>query len=434
LSGAVEDGMELQLVGVPGVVGRDAGLAHAAERWRSLAFFGACLFVMVLYASPTHWWDFFEKFRLAVVSMILCSGAVVMRRLSSGERIRIGGPATAPLFLYALLIPLSLVWTINAVATNAAIAEIAKMLVVFIAIQNSVDEPRRMRTFFIVASLASLAPAVGGVRVWIDAENLVEGYRTHWYGVFADPNRLAMGLVVLLPMTLAATALAKRFWLKGLLAFTASAQVAAIVLTHSRSGAVAAALATALYLFRGNMRNVAHGAGIAVVLAAGLTIFAPRSFWERSSTITSFEGDASVAGRERAWQLLMAIFDERPLGGVGAGGFIHAWDTYAPLSAGGRHLVAHNIFMEILGELGVFGLLFFFGFAVVLLLRLFVAGRDLDRGLEARVIFASLAGYLVCLLVNGYSLSFWLYMLFGLAAASLRMHSTRARMHAEELT
>jgi O-antigen ligase len=425
--------MELQLVGVPGVVGRDAGLAHAADRWRSLAFFGACLFVGVLYASPTHWWDFFEVFRLAVVSMIVCSGAVIMRRLTSGERIRVGGAMAAPLLMYALLIPLSLVWTINGDATLTAMFDVAKMLVVFVAIQNSVDEPRRMRIFFVVAALAALAPALGGVRVWIDAEDLVEGFRTHWYGVFRDPNRLAMGLVAILPMTFAATSLAKRFWLKGLLAFAAAAQVAAIVLTHSRSGAVAAALATALYLFRGNMRNVAHGAAVAIVLAVGLATLAPQSFWERSSTITTFEGDASVAGRERAWQLLTAIFDERPLGGVGAGGFIHAWDTYAPLSAGGRHLVAHNIFMEILGELGVFGLLFFFGFAAVLLFRLFVAGRDSERGLEARVLFASISGYLLCLLVNGYALSFWLYMLFGLAVASLRMHRTRARMTAEEL-
>ena len=426
--------MELQLVGAPGSVSsRDAGLAHAAERWRSLAFFGACLFVLVLYASPTHWWDFFEKFRLAVVSMMLCAGAVVMRRLTSGERIRMGGPMTAPLFLYALLIPLSFVWTINALATQHATFEIAKLFVVFVAIQNSVDEPRRMKTYFIIASLASLAPALGGVRVWFEGEDLVEGFRTHWYGVFRDPNRLAMGLVAVLPMTLAAASIAKSAWVKGLMAFTATAQIAAIVLTHSRSGAVAAALATALYLFRGNLKRVAHGSAVAVVLAVGLTVLAPQSFWERSSTITSFEGDASVAGRERAWQLLVAIFEERPLGGVGAGGFIHAWDTYAPLSAGGRHLVAHNIFMEILGELGIFGLLFFFGFAAVLLFRLFVAGRDTERGLEARVLFASISGYLVCLLVNGYSLSWWLYLLFGLAAASLRMHATRVRMAAEDM-
>ncbi|HET7755071.1 MAG TPA: O-antigen ligase family protein [Anaeromyxobacteraceae bacterium] len=427
--------MELQWAGAgaPEFVGREAGLAHAADRWRRLAFVGACLFVIVLYASPTHWWDFFEKFRLAVVSMLVCAGAIVMRRLTAGERIRMGGVMTAPLVMYALLIPLSVAWSIKPAATVDAMFEIAKLFIVFVAIQNSVDEPRRMRTLFVVASIAALAPAVGGVRIWVAAEELIEGYRTHWYGVFRDPNRLAMALVAILPMTLAATGLAKRVWLKALLGFSAAAQIAAIVLTHSRSGAVAAALAAALYLFRGNLKNVARGAAVAVTLAVALAILAPQSFWQRSSTITSFEGDASVAGRERAWQLLVAIFEERPLGGVGAGGFIHAWDTYAPLSAGGRHLVAHNIFMEILGELGIFGLLFFFGFAAVLLLRLFVAGRDLERGLEARVLFASISGYLVCLLVNGYSLSWWLYLLFGLAVASLRMEATRSRMRAEEL-
>ena len=424
--------MELQLSGVPGALGRDAGLAYSSERWRKIAFFGACLFVFVLYASPTHWWASFEKFRLAVMSMVLCTGAVVMRRLASGERIRMGGAMTAPLLAYALLIPLSMAWTIERTATQAAIFEIAKMLMVFVAIQNSVDERRRMRTFFIVASLVSLAPAIGGIRIWIVGENLVQGFRTHWYGVFLDPNRLAMALVAILPMTLAATAVAHRAWMKALLGFAVAAQIAAIVLTHSRSGAVAAVLASALMLFRGGMRNVAHGVAVAILLAIGTAILAPQSFWERSSTITEFEADASVAGRERAWQLLMAIVDERPLGGVGAGGFIHAWDAYAPLSAGGRHLVAHNIFMEILGELGIFGLLFFFAFVTMLLARLFAAGRDVEHGLEARVLFASISGYMVCLLINGYSLSFWLYMLFGLAVAALRIDATRARLTAEE--
>jgi O-antigen ligase len=411
---------------------RATGLDLAAERWGRLAALGAYLWVTMLYASPAHWWPVFERFRLGLLTAALCAGAVLMKRLTAGERLRAGGPLAIPLYLYLAIIPLSLLWTIHAPATEGAIVDAAKLVVVFVAIQSALDTPSRLRTFFAVASVASLAPALGGVRVWLDGENLVEGFRTHWYGVFADSNRLAMNLVVVLPMTLASMSLARRPPVKAFFAFVAVAQLAAIVLTHSRSGAVATVVAAGLWMLRGGIRHAAKGALAGLALAIALVAFAPQSFWDRSSTITHFEDDASVAGRERAWQVLGAIWEERPLGGVGAGAFIHAWDAYAPLSAGGRHLVAHNVFIEVLGELGLVALLAFFAFVVALHVRLWFAGHHGERGVEARVVFAALAGYMVMELVNGYTLSWWLYLLFACGAAALRHHDARERLRAED--
>ena len=100
------------------------------------------------------------------------------------------------------------------------------------------------------------------------------------------------------------------------------AQVAAIVLTHSRSGAVGAAAAAALFLLRG--RRKAAQVDLGALLAAGSIAFAPTSFWTRSASITEYETDASVEGRRHAWTVLDAIVDERPLTGVGAGAFLAA--------------------------------------------------------------------------------------------------------------
>jgi O-antigen ligase len=410
---------------------RAAGLAQASERWGRLAFVGALLFVAMLYASPTHWWPVFERARLSLASIALCAGAVLMRRVVSGEPLRLGGPAIAPLLLYLAMIPLSLLWTIDPLVTRAATIDAAKLLVVLVALQSALDTRARLRTFFAVASLASLAPALGAIRVWIDSERLVEGFRTHWYGVFADPNRLAMNLIVVMPMTMAMILLARRPWTKALFGVAVTAQIAAIVLTHSRSGAVGAVIAAGLFLLRGDVRRVARGAIVALALGVAVAAFAPQSFWTRSATITDFEGDPSMAGRERAWQTLGVIWEERPLSGVGAGAFIRAWEEFAPLSAGGRRLVAHNVFMEILGELGLVALLAFFAFVAVLLARLWVAGRRERGGLEARVLFASLSGYMLMELVNGYSLSWWLYVLFALSCAALRQSAARARLAAE---
>ncbi len=409
---------------------RSAGLSQAADRWGRLAFLGALAFMANLYASPAFYWpETFERLRLGLATSGLCAFAVLMRRITSGERLRLGGPAAGLLFGYAAVVPLSLLWTISEPRTTDAVSEIGKLLVVYVAILNALDTPSRLRTFLVVGALATFAPSIGAIQRWLADDNLVEGYRTAWRGNYADPNRLAMGLVLLVPSSVALIEVVKRRWLKALLLLSAVTSVAAIVLTHSRSGTVALGVALAFTLLRG--RRKGRGLVLGAVALVMLIAFAPDSFWKRSSTITSYEEDPSFAGRERAYQMLQVITAERPLTGVGAGAFLDAWDRFAPLSAGGQHLIAHNIFMEILGELGIPALTLFAAFCLWLSVRLWQAGREALAGVEARALCAGLVGYLVCELVNGYSRSFNLYAAFAAALAAIAQYRLRTRIAAE---
>lgn len=410
---------------------RAAGLSQASDRWGRLAYGAALAFVANLYASPAFYWpEIFENARLGVITSTVCAVAVLMRRVTSGERLRLGGPAAGFLLAYMALFPLSLAWTISPPRTWEAITDIGKLLVLYVAILNALDTPGRVRAFLVVGALATLAPSLGGIQRWLNDENLVEGYRTAWRGNYADPNRLAMGLVLFLPASILLAAKVKRRWLQALLLFSAVASVTAIVLTYSRSGTVAMAAALLLTFLRG------HGKGKGLVLAGlaliAVVALAPRSFWMRQSTIAEYEEDASFQGRERAYAMLQVIFEERPFTGVGAGAFLEAWSRYAPLKAGGQRLIAHNIFMEILGELGIGALALFGGYCGWLLWCLWRAGGT-RAGAEARALFAGLAGYLVCELVNGYSRSFNLYAAFGVAVAVVVHTRRRLRLEADEV-
>jgi O-antigen ligase len=296
--------------------------------------------------------------------------------------------------------------------------------------QNAVGTPSRLRRFLLVAALASLGPALGGIHVWRTGDALVEGFRTHWRGNYADPNRLAMSVIAVLPFALYGAWTARRRWVQvGFLAVVA-AQIAVIVLTHSRSGAIAAAVALLAFLVRGK-GGLARAAVASVALAAALAAFAPATFWERSRTLGSLEEDESVQGRENAWKVLGVIVEERPFSGVGAGAFLHAWGRYAPLEAGGRRYVAHNLLLEVVGDLGLVAFALFCAFAAWALWTIWRAGDDPLVGLEARAIGAGLAGYLVCEMANGYSMSWHLYILFACGLAAARMARVR-RALAEE--
>jgi O-antigen ligase len=308
-------------------------------------------------------------------------------------------------------------------STRSAVGEALKMAVVYVGVQNALDRPARLRAFLLLAAVASFGPALGGVWVWWTGDHLIEGFRTHWRGLYGDPNRLAMSLVAVVPAALYGLVTARRAALRVLFAGVVAAQLAAIVLTHSRSGAVGAAAAAALFLLRGRRR----GARVAVgaLLLGGTIAFAPASFWTRSATITQYESDASVEGRRHAWMVLNAIVDERPLSGVGGGAFLASWARYAPLEAGGRRYVAHNVLLETVGELGIPAFVLFSLFVVLLLGRLWRAGSDPVVGDPARALFAGLSGYLICEMANGYSLSWFLYFLFAASAAAVHLAALR---------
>lgn len=412
------------------LLAREAWLDRAGRRWSALAHGSALAFVTMLYSNPMYWWPAFERARLGFLTMAVTAGAVVVHRLVSGERIRVGGWPTLFLFAYLAFIPLSLLWTLDVGATLRQSVEAWKMLVIFLAVQSSVTTPSRLRRFLLVAALASLGPALGSIHVWWKGEALIEGYRTHWHAFYGDPNRLAMSLVAVMPFALYGAFTARRRAHRVLFAGVAGAQLASIVLTHSRSGSIAAGVAAFLFLFRGQ-GGVARGALAAAALAVAAGAFAPDTFWRRSSTLAHLEEDASVQGREHAWQVLGVVVHERPLSGVGAGAFLAAWSRFAPLEAGGRHYVAHNLLLEVVGDLGILAFVLFATFAAWLLWKIWRTGRDPMVGREARALFAALAGYLVCEMVNGYSMSWFLYFLFACGAASARLARTRAALAAE---
>jgi putative inorganic carbon (HCO3(-)) transporter len=412
------------------LLAREAWLARSSRRWSALAHGASLAFLAMLYSNPQFWWPWFERLRLAFVTAGVCAGAVVVHRLVSGERIRLGGWSAAPLWAYLAFVPASLAWTISPSDTWFALGEGWKMAVVYVAVQNVVDTRARLRRFLLVGALVSLGPALGSIEVWRTADALVDGFRTHWRGAYADPNRLAMAIVAVLPFSFYGATTARRGRVRALFVAVAAAQLASVVLTHSRSGSIAAAIAVLLFVARG-AGGARRGAIAAIAIAAGLAAFAPETFWERSSTLTRLDEDASLEGRENAWKVLGVIVDERPLVGVGAGSFVHAWGRFAPLEAGAHRYIAHNILLEIVGELGIVAFALFCAFAAILLARLWRAGSDPFVGTEARAVFAALGGYFVTEMANGYSLSWFLYFLFACAAAILRMAGARAALARE---
>ncbi len=390
------------------------------------AFYALTAFAAVMYAAPGEWIPALADFRLALVTSGLAAGLMVMRRLGRAEPLFVDGSRGMALICFSTLAVASISWAVNPEVARATAVELLKLTAIYLTIVNVITTGRRLAVMCGALVLASVVTSIGVINWYLVGEDLVEGFRARWVGVYADPNHMAMNLGLVVPLAVAFLARKGSPWLWRLACLAAAGlAVAAIVVSHSRGGFIGLSVAMALWAIREKRRIQSVVVGSLFVL--GLVVFAPQSFWQRNETVASFQEDASAMGRVYAWQVASRISLDRPLLGVGVGSFRYAWPLYAPPEAR-RAYVAHNIFLDVLGELGWVGLLFFLVFAGGAAGGAFEASRDKQMGWLARGLSASMVGYLVCDLFSGYILSAHCYVLFGLAAAAQRVaHAAEVR-------
>ena len=386
-----------------------------AKKLGQIAFVATMLFGAQLYLSLGQWMPFLEPLHLPMVLSCIGLSALVLQRVLGNQPLWMGW-RTFALGIYAGAAVLSLTWTIDRAASIPAVSEVLKHFLFFIAVINTATTPARVRSFIALYAGAAIAPGWGTFNNWMHDELLVEGFRGRWLGVMADPNHDAMALVGAVPILLYLAIGRGHGFFKRLVGIAGtSGAVLGIVATHSRGGTVGLGVAGLVFALMSRRKGLALV--VVLVLGASVMLFAPRSFWERNETIAQYHEDLSVTGRLEAWQVAQRAFSEHPFLGVGEGAFLAAWGQYAPIDSDrlfGHRYVAHNLFFELLGELGLVGVL---GLGGMIFCAIWSAwrARNGELGGEARTLLASLAGYLVCQMFAGYTLSWFLYTLCAFA-------------------
>ena len=384
------------------------------------AFFALTAFGFVMYAVPGAWIPALEPLRLALLTSGVAAGLFALRRLGRAEPVYFDGARGWALLAFTALAVSSIAWSVYPDGSEEAAIELLKLTAIYLALVNVVTTPRRLTVLAGALVLGSLVTSWGVIQWHAAGVDMVEGYRSRWVGVYADPNRTAMNVGIVVPLCAAFLARKNGGWLfRALCMLAMGLAVTAIVLTYSRGGFIGLCVGMGLWVAREHGRRV-QGAVVAALLFVSLAVFAPQTFWARNETVGEFHQDASAMGRVHAWQVASRISLDRPLLGVGLGGFRYAWSQYAPPEAR-RAYVAHNIFLDVIGELGWLGLAAFLVFAGGAAAGAFEASRDRDLGWLSRGIAASVAGYLVTQLFAGYVTSAHLYVLFGMAACAQRI-------------
>lgn len=397
------------------------------DRKDVFAFYAAIAFAVCMYTVPAEWIPAFGPLRPALVTSTLAIGLMLIRRFGLRERFHFDGVRGAALIALCVVGLFSVVWSIAPEDSKGQSLELIKLALFYFTIVNVVSTPKRMFALFMAILIASIVTSVGTIQWYLGGQDLVEGYRARWYGVYADPNRMAMNLLVVVPMAAAVVTRKENQWYwRALAALAGALAVVCIVISHSRGGAIALAISMALWALR--EKNKLRSILIGLVLVGAVAVFAPKSFWTRTEGVGDFHEDLSAMGRVYGWQIASKINLDRPLLGVGLGAFRFSWQIYAPpeaLAAYHEGLVSHDLFLDVLGELGWVGFIAFLLFAGGASGSAFAASKDTEMGWMSRALAASVVGYLITQLSAGYLLSAHLYLLFGMAAAARRFVASR---------
>lgn len=198
--------------------------------------------------------------------------------------------------------------------------------------------PQRLRTVFAVLVACATVLAVHSIDQKLNGVGwtgvgMVEDGRVRYVGIFKDPNDLGMLFVAVLPM--AAYLSAGGAWRRLLWGSAVLLLLFGIYLTNSRGALLAVLVVGGGYLW--HRRGAVTAGSLAVVGLVGMRLL--------SSRMQDLDADEdSAAGRVDAWYEGLHMFMSKPLFGVGAGNFTDY-----------NHLTAHNSFVLVLAETGMFG-------------------------------------------------------------------------------
>lgn len=258
-------------------------------------------------------------------------------------------------------ISLSIFWfpTVGADSIKSFISFVLFYFVVKNRVDNSADVDRIFRACMIAMAWSS----VYMFKEYFQLRHVFTGFRPR--GSFGDSNYFAIAAIVVLPMCISLLNRAKGYH-RYLIILCTSGIAGGVLVGQSRGGIIGCLLLGFLYWL--NAKRKIRGVAIGLLFCGLGAFFVPDNFWDRIKKVEVKE-TTEVAGddlsNKRRIELPRAgliMYAANPIFGVGPGNYKENSAKYNPilwdLNGPG---VAHNTYLEIIGETGTVGLFLFLG-------------------------------------------------------------------------
>jgi O-antigen ligase len=319
-----------------------------------------------------------------------------------------GGAGDAAAAVAAGVTPARAALSLDPFTTRLVVVQLASLLVYFAAALSFIDSPRRLQLVARVVLIFGFVLAVFGMAQYFVSPDKIYGFRetkqSLSFGPFIDRHHFAgyMELTLALPLGYVFAGAVERDK-RIMYGFAAAVMALALVLTNSRGGmlSLAAEVMFVVIVSAGVRRDGHHGEereesrvarlrrvavraalGFAMLAALFLGALAFGGEGALARLVGSVNTDDPSTGRLQFWRATTAMIADHPLAGVGLGAFGVAYSGYDQTNGRLYRLEqAHNDYLQIVSDAGVFGA----ALALLFVALLFRAGfRRLESHDKAR--------------------------------------------------
>lgn len=268
---------------------------------------------------------------------------------------------------------------------------------------------------------------------WIDTE-MFDSIGGRVVSTFENPNMLGLYLILLLPMIAANGIGEKNWWRKPKYLFAFAVGAACLIYTWARGAWLGFLFAAVVFLLMWHRRTM--GVLLAGLLALPVAIpFLPESIVSRFASIGDLT-DTSTNYRVYIWRGSTNMLKDYWLTGIGVGeqafDKIYPYYSFAGIEKAPH---AHNLFLQLFIEVGIFGFLVF----AAMLICLFQSGFSLAKHGEDKAVrligCGALCGVLAALVQGmtdyvwyNYRVFFVFWLMIGIVSAARRIdHAARGK-------
>jgi O-antigen ligase len=406
------------------------GKETVKERSKStLAFAALLLFTFLYYTRPE---DLIPGLTAIPLEKIIGGIALIalVATLASG-RTKAKLPLELKLlFLLFVHLALSIPFAFWRGGTFALVFErFSKTIIVGLLVTVIVENFVQLRRLLWVQAAAMVVTTIASIAIHHTEKGRLIGALG---GIFENPNDLAINISINWPLCLgfilAARGMVRKLvWTAGILAM-----LLGVVLTYSRSGLLAMAMAVLVCLWefgiKGKRFPLIAAAVLLGVVGLGVVVATPNYLTRVESLFAgNIEGSGDRGSLEARKELLLDSIEEaihHPIFGIGAGNFGAATQTWH---------VTHNTYTELAAE-GGFPAMFLFLAIMYLALRNLSRVRSLPAYREnpeirlfTGALWASLVAFLVGALFASFEYHLFPYFMVGYSSAMYRLASESSR-------
>lgn len=229
-----------------------------------------------------------------------------------------------------------------------------KQIVITYAIIHIIRDERQYR--LILMAMAFSLAFESAKQGWVTLITHPGGVNTNEIPFLGNNNRVAIGMMMLVPQIGVLAFTSRRYWFKLGCRFLNIGLVYRGLSTYSRGGFLAAG-AIGLAAWIRSPTKIRSALALAVVIGVVLPVL-PDEYWARMSTIQTYEEveDNSALGRLHFWKVALDMAGDNPVLGVGFSGYEAAYNEY-DFSYGqfGRNRSPHSNWFAIVADLGYVG-------------------------------------------------------------------------------